>query len=152
MHTFQSAQFALELLPSTQVTRCSSLYETAPVGGPVQSDYLNAVFQVQTSLEPSSLLLHMLDIEQQFGRDRRHEERWGPRSIDLDLLLYRDDVLCIDTPVELQVPHPRLHQRRFVLIPLVELAPHMIHPIYMQTLRSLLDSCPDRSPVLPYVQ
>lgn len=95
----------------------SSIYETAPIG-PDQPDYLNAVVVLDTLLGPRPLLATCLEIERGLGRERR--ERWGPRVIDLDVLLYSDAVL--DLP-GLKVPHPRMHERRFVLEPLAEAWP-----------------------------
>jgi 2-amino-4-hydroxy-6-hydroxymethyldihydropteridine diphosphokinase len=99
-----------------QLTRSSRVYETDPVGGPVQPAYLNAVVEVATDLEPLELLGAALDIERELGRVRG--ERWGPRIIDIDLLTYGDRE--IDEP-QLSVPHPRMHKRAFVLVPLLEL-------------------------------
>lgn len=96
----------------------SSVWETAPIGGPPQDDYLNAVAVIRTVLGPRPLLDRCLDIERSMGRERR--ERWGPRLIDLDILLYSDAV--IDAP-GLRVPHPRMTERRFVLAPLAEVWP-----------------------------
>jgi 2-amino-4-hydroxy-6-hydroxymethyldihydropteridine diphosphokinase len=96
----------------------SSLYETAPVGGPDQDQYLNAVALVDTPLSAQDLLTALHEIEAQAGRVR--QERWGPRTLDLDLLVYDD--LVVDSP-NLEVPHPRAHERRFVLAPLVEVWP-----------------------------
>ncbi len=100
------------------VAASSSLWETAPVGGPDQGPYLNAVVVVDTELAPRTVLDRLLDIERDHGRERR--ERWGPRTLDLDLLLYGDQE--IDSP-GLVVPHPHLTERRFVLEPLVEAWP-----------------------------
>jgi len=105
------------------VARLSSVYETAPVGGPDQDDYLNAVAVVDTELDPDQTLDRLLAIERQMGRERR--ERWGPRIIDLDLLLYGE--ATIDRP-GLTIPHPRMTGRRFVLEPLAEVWPHPILP------------------------
>lgn len=99
----------------------SGYYETAPVGGPEQPPYVNAVAECSTSLEPIELLHRLQDIELRQGRKR--EVHWGPRTLDLDLLLYAD--LAIETP-ELTVPHPRITERAFVLIPLADLAPDLI--------------------------
>ena len=96
----------------------SSLYETAPVGGPDQNPYLNAVGLIRTTLSSRDLLAGLQGIEAAAGRVRN--ERWGPRTLDLDLLVF-DDV-CLDDP-DLEVPHPRAHERRFVLAPLVEVWP-----------------------------
>ena len=96
----------------------SSLYETAPMGGPAQDPYLNAVGLIETTRSPRDLLAALQEIESGAGRVRN--ERWGPRTLDLDLLVFDD--LCLDEP-DLEVPHPRAHQRRFVLAPLVEVWP-----------------------------
>jgi 2-amino-4-hydroxy-6-hydroxymethyldihydropteridine diphosphokinase len=96
----------------------SSLYETAPVGGPEQGPYLNAVALLETTLSARDLLTALHEIEADAGRVRR--ERWGPRTLDLDLLVY--DELVTDGP-DLAVPHPRAHEREFVLVPLVEVWP-----------------------------
>ncbi|MEK7731470.1 MAG: 2-amino-4-hydroxy-6-hydroxymethyldihydropteridine diphosphokinase [Planctomycetota bacterium] len=103
----------------------ASLYETSPVGGPAdQPPYLNSILRVRTSLAPSALLAIALSIEASLGRTR--QERWEPRVIDIDLLFVGDVV--IDSPT-LTLPHPRLHERRFVLEPLSELAADLIHPL-----------------------
>ncbi len=118
------ALLALDRVPGTRVARRSSLYETAPVGGPAGQDaYLNAVAELETSLTPEQLLEQLQGIENAGGRVRA--EHHGPRTIDLDLLLFGGRV--ISTP-ELTVPHPRLHERLFVLEPLAELVPGLIHP------------------------
>lgn len=101
----------------------SSIWETAPVGGPQQGEYLNAVVAMRTVLGPWPLLEGCLEIERAAGRERR--ERWGPRVLDLDLLLYAEVV--IDLP-GLRVPHPRMHERRFVLAPLTEAWPGVVIP------------------------
>jgi 2-amino-4-hydroxy-6-hydroxymethyldihydropteridine diphosphokinase len=106
-----------------EIDTVSSVYETAPVGGPPQGSYLNAVVVLRTRLAPAELLDAFLEIEQSRGRQRR--ERWGPRSLDLDLLLYDDRV--IDEP-GLEVPHPEITRRRFVLEPLLEVWPEAALP------------------------
>jgi 2-amino-4-hydroxy-6-hydroxymethyldihydropteridine diphosphokinase len=105
--------------------RVSSIRETDPVGVTDQPRFLNAAVELETDLPPRELLDRLLAIERRVGRDRLHEERWGPRIIDLDLLLYADEV--VEEP-GLTVPHPRLHERRFVLEPLDELAPDLVLP------------------------
>jgi 2-amino-4-hydroxy-6-hydroxymethyldihydropteridine diphosphokinase len=106
-----------------EVVACSQFYRTAPVGPP-QPDYLNCCALLQTSLTPAVLLRRLLAVETAFGRVRR--QRWGPRLLDLDLLLFGDWV--IETPT-LQVPHPRMRERAFVLVPLAEIAPDWIEPV-----------------------
>ena len=118
--------------PGVRVLRVSSVHETEPVGPP-QPRYLNAVAEVETSLAPRALLDRLLAVETRFGRVRG--ERWGPRTIDLDLLLHGG--LVIDEP-GLSVPHPRMTERAFVLAPLCELVPEGRHPVLGRTFRQLL--------------
>src|SRR5918993_1315086 len=114
----------LRAVPGLSVRQVSPYYETAPVGGPAGSGaYLNAVAEADTTLPPDQLLQTLLDIERQSGRMRT--ELNAPRTLDLDLLLYDDLVRPGPDPV---VPHPRLHERRFVLQPLADLAPDLVHP------------------------
>jgi 2-amino-4-hydroxy-6-hydroxymethyldihydropteridine diphosphokinase len=119
----------LSRLPETTLERASSLYDTEPVGETEQPNFLNAVAQLETGLSARQLLWNLLLIERRLGRVRTR--RWGPRSIDLDLLLYGGEVL--DEP-GLQVPHPELLRRSFVLVPLVELDPLVVHPVTGETL------------------
>jgi len=121
-------------LPQTTVVAVSPFIETAPVGGPPESpDYLNAVAAIETELAPKELLEALLTVEHKLGRIRA--ERWGPRTIDLDLLLY--DEVVIDEP-DLTIPHPRMHERRFVLEPLAAIAPDVVHPVLHTSIRELL--------------
>jgi 2-amino-4-hydroxy-6-hydroxymethyldihydropteridine diphosphokinase len=116
---------ALERLKELGPLRVSAFRETDPVGVTDQPRFVNAVAELETALGARELLERLLEIERELGRDRSKEERWGPRTIDLDLLLFGDDV--IDEP-GLTVPHPRLPERRFVLEPLHELAPGLLLP------------------------
>ncbi|MFS8137091.1 MAG: 2-amino-4-hydroxy-6-hydroxymethyldihydropteridine diphosphokinase [Thermomonas sp.] len=115
----------LDLLPATRLLRASRLYRTPAWGQTEQPDFINAVALLETNLGARALLDHLLAIERDFGRNRSANERWGPRTLDLDLLLFGDAV--IDEP-GLQVPHPHLHERAFVLLPLAEIAPELAVP------------------------
>jgi 2-amino-4-hydroxy-6-hydroxymethyldihydropteridine diphosphokinase len=125
---------ALNLTSGVVVRQLSSFHETEPVGGPPgQGMFLNAVAQLETDLEPLPLLHALQAIEARFGRQRT--VRWGERTLDLDLLLFDDRI--IDTP-ELCVPHPRMRTRRFVLEPLVEVAPDTVDPVTRQPFAAIL--------------
>ena len=125
----------------------SALYLTEPVGGPPQDWFLNAALEGETALSPEAVLLACLRAEKE--RDRVRGVRNGPRTLDVDLLVYGG--LSLSTP-DLVLPHPRLHERRFVLVPLAEIAPALVHPVFGRTVAELLELCPDRSQVRPYVR
>ncbi len=133
----EQARAALAALPGTRLVAFSPVYETDPVGPVEQGPFLNAVAELATSQEPAVLRSALVAIETRAGREPVElRQRWGPRTLDLDLLLYDDQV--IDTP-ELSVPHPRLHERVFVLRPLCDLAPEVVHPTLGVTMRELLE-------------
>ncbi len=135
----------LSLLPHSRLDAVSSLYETEPIddgAAPGPEWFLNGVAQIETDIAPKSLLELCREIERALGRDP--ENRKGPRTLDLDLLLYDN---CLLNDPALTIPHPRLHQRRFVLAPLVELDPDRRHPVLAQSLRDLLAQLVDRSVV-----
>ncbi len=138
-----AARDAIDRLPDTRVRRCSRVFRTAPVGPAGQDDYYNAVVEIETSLEPAALLNALLAIEQERGRQRRR--RWGPRTLDLDVLLYGE--ATIDRP-GLHVPHPRLTERAFVLAPLADLVPRLTPPGMASTVGELSDAV-DRRGVEP---
>ncbi|MFC7301609.1 2-amino-4-hydroxy-6-hydroxymethyldihydropteridine diphosphokinase [Cognatiluteimonas weifangensis] len=123
--TLHAALRALDALPGTRLLRASRLYRTPAWGNTAQPDFVNAAALLQTRLDARALLDALLEIERRFGRDRERGERWGPRTLDLDLLLYGAD--SIDEP-GLRVPHPHLHQRAFALVPLAEIAPGLDVP------------------------
>jgi len=120
----------------------SSLYRTDPVEVVDQAEFINQVVALETGLEPAALLACCLKIEEGLGRVRERDK--GPRILDIDLLLHGDVVIRSEG---LEVPHPRLHLRRFVLVPLVEIAPEVRHPVLGLTAREMLQRCPDRSRV-----
>ena len=122
-HQIRAALESLSRLPDSRLLRASSLYRTAPVGVAGQPDFINAVALVETTLAPHELLTALFAIEAEFGR--RRDYRNAPRTLDLDLLLY--DELVLDG-TELQLPHPRMHLRAFVLAPLLEIAPACVIP------------------------
>ncbi len=133
--TLQDATGILNEKPEIAIIAASAVYETAPIGVVDQPYFLNAVLQVHTSLSARSLLNCLLAIERKFGRLR--ETRWGPRTLDLDILLYSDAI--INQP-GLQVPHPHLHERAFVLVPLCDLKPDLKHPVLGQSIQFLTKS------------
>ena len=130
---------ALGACDRVKLSRMATIIETAPIGPP-QGPYLNTVIEIDTSLAPRELLAALKGIERQFGR-KPEGERWAPRPIDLDVLLYDDRV--IDEPA-LRIPHERMHERWFVLEPLAQLAPQWIHPVLHQSIAALLESLPNR--------
>ena len=137
--TLRAAIDALAKAENLSVHATSPLYETAPVGGPEdQPSYLNAVIQIETERSAHDLLDFLLSVERENNRTR--DVRWGPRTLDLDILFYGDMVKAYS---RLEVPHPRLHQRRFVLQPLVDIAPNLVHPAMGKTVAELLAVLPN---------
>ncbi len=132
----QRAIDAIAALPGVTVAAVSGFHETAPVGPQDQGAFLNAAAAVQTTLDAPALLEALLSLERSLGRPPREARRhWGPREIDLDLLLYGDTVLNLPG---LTLPHPRMHERFFVLRPLCDIGPGVVHPVLGRTMRELL--------------
>lgn len=131
----RAALDALAALPGTTVIAVSSVIETDPVGPIPQGPYLNAAAIIQTTLAPVALLNHIHAIERARGRNRAAEQRWGPRTLDLDILLFGEST--VQEP-GLTIPHPRLHERLFVLIPLAQIAPDMPIPGSQRTVAGAL--------------
>jgi len=138
--TFSCAAYEISLLPQTIFSNSSGLYETKPVDliddGPAFS---NAVFEIETSLEPQSLIQELRRIEKKLGKSKDHQSNLS-RKIDLDLLIY--GTVIISTP-DLTIPHPRMHLRAFVLIPFFDVAPDYQHPKLKKTIRELLENIPE---------
>ena len=128
---------SITLLGETEgikVTSVSPFYNTEPVGYTDQPDFLNGVVELETILSPEDLLTVCMNIEQELHRKR--EIRWGPRTIDLDILLYGNQIIETE---ELSIPHPRMHERYFALKPLSDLTPDMVHPIKKISIKKLLE-------------
>ncbi len=136
---------ALVNRPDIELIQASGVYETEAIGGPPDNAlFLNAVLQIQTSLDPHQLLEACLAVEDEFGRTR--PSRWAPRTLDLDILFYADQILCEE---RLTIPHPRLQGRAFVLAPLVEIAPDFKHLLLDQTISELAAGCAGVAELVP---
>ncbi len=129
-----------------KITALSPVYETAAWGPVSQPDYLNQVLELETQLAPAELMAQLLKIEKQLGRHR--EERYGARTLDIDILFFNNLILDED---DLIIPHPRLYTRRFVLVPLHDIAPSLVHPILQLTVKELLAQCTDPLDVKKYI-
>jgi 2-amino-4-hydroxy-6-hydroxymethyldihydropteridine diphosphokinase len=136
----QNLATARELIATEcgEIIKASSLYETAAWGNTNQPAFLNQALEIQTSLNAKQLIRHILKLEKRMGRVRK--EKYGPRMIDIDILLFNDEIH--KTPF-LKIPHPEMQNRRFVLAPLAEIAPAVTHPIFKKTITELLLDCPD---------
>lgn len=138
---------ALQLIDAQagNILQCSPVFETAAWGKTNQPDYLNQAILIQTALDAPALLECLLAIEKQLGRLR--QEKYGSRTIDIDILFYND---CIIRTGSLVVPHPQIQNRRFVLVPLNEIAPAFVHPVLKSTVQQLLQACTDPLNVKKY--
>lgn len=127
-----SAVSALESHPDIELKSQSTVIETKPMGNINQEDFLNQVVQINTILSPHKLLHYCLSIEESLGRTR--DQKWGPRTLDIDILFYDALVLWEQN---LMIPHPEVHKRLFMLEPLLELAPEHIHPVFQQSIQAI---------------
>lgn len=126
-----------------KITRASALYETAAWGKTDQPSFYNQALELETALAPKDLLELLLAIEKKLGRQR--DEKFGPRTIDIDILLYGDHI-CNDP--QLRIPHPELQNRRFALTPLAEIGPGLVHPVFKKSITELLAICTDTLEVI----
>ena len=139
----QNAIHTLSKTEGIALQKVSSVYTTDPVGYEAQAQFLNGVAAIETAIAPLSLLHTLKHIETAIGR--KHRIRWGPREIDLDILIYGD--LCVQTE-KLVIPHPEMHLRGFVLVPLEEIAPNLVHPVCQESIRTLRNRLADSKSVL----
>lgn len=130
------------------IVSASSIYESAPWGFEDETPFLNQVVQISTSLSPSDLLRELLLIEEKLDRARNNAQGYQGRTMDIDILFYDDMVIKEPT---LEIPHPRLHERMFTLLPLHEIAPDYVHPIFHKAINLLKESCTDKLPVRHFI-
>lgn len=128
---------------SIRLVQCSPFYRTEPVGEKQQDWFINAAVEIRTTLSPPDLLAILQEVEKEMGRIRTVKN--GPRIIDLDILLFNQDIVSDED--RLIIPHPELHKRRFVLIPMNDIASYVIHPAFGVSMKGLLDRCADKSVV-----
>ena len=128
-----------------KIVKKSKVYETQPWGENEQDEFLNQALEVESKLKPKKVLEKIAEIEKLMEREETY--KWGPREIDIDILMYEDEMIC---EMDLTIPHPFLHERRFTLIPLSEIAPDLYHPIMGATILDLLLECEDQLEVIEY--
>ena len=143
LNFINSAEEEISKLKKTKVLRSSSIYKTEPWGIKSQEEFLNSVLEIESGLKPEELLIELKKIEIVLGRKNR--EKWFKREIDIDILFYDNFVLKNDT---INIPHPEIQNRKFVLVPLCELNPGFIHPVLKDTLENLLKNSQDNSKIV----
>jgi 2-amino-4-hydroxy-6-hydroxymethyldihydropteridine diphosphokinase len=136
---YREALERIAKIPSTTITKESSLYESEP-HGEIKEWFVNGVIEIMTSLEPADLLHHLKNVERAMGRKPMRGKKWGSRVLDLDILIYQGRVV---EEKGLIIPHPQLHSRKFVLVPLSEIAPQLIHPKFSMSISALLANVKD---------
>src|SRR6185295_6394345 len=140
----REAEERLSKLPDTRIAKASALYESEPLGD-AKTWFVNSVLEIETDFEPDELMKRLRAIEAAMGRKRVKGKRWGSRIIDLDILMFDNQTV---TKRSLKIPHPEMHKRRFVLLPLSELAPHVSHPQLGSSISELLGGLKDAKKVV----
>lgn len=143
----QQANNLLNFSNGIKIIESSTFYESEPVGKKNQDWFINAVIKLETSLSPQELFETCLRIEKQLGRVRDPDNRWGERTIDLDILFYDNEIINTDS---LKIPHPRVHERAFALVPMLELDPEYVHPIIKKTVFDIHSELEDPEEVYLY--
>ncbi len=146
-NNLQQAINLIVQLPQTSLVNQSGMYSTAAWGKTDQPDFLNMAIEISSALLPVDLMESLLQLEEKMGRVRN--DHWGPRIIDMDILFYDKEIIHLP---HLHVPHPEMHNRNFVLVPLNEIAPEFIHPVFKKKIAQLLEECPDKLTVLKAMQ
>lgn len=138
----QNLEQALQLITEQAgvITEKSDIFATGAWGNTNQPDFLNQALFLQTSLTAVNLLRKLLSIEQLMGRERK-DQKWMERTIDIDILFYNDDII---NTTDLKIPHPFIQERKFVLVPMAQLAPTLVHPVLKKNIETLLSECPDQ--------
>jgi 2-amino-4-hydroxy-6-hydroxymethyldihydropteridine diphosphokinase len=129
----------LFLKQKNQLLHISSVYETAPWGNADQANFLNQIVEMTSDFKPAELLVYIKEVELEMGREP-DDVRYQPRVIDIDILFYEHIIVTSQT---LMIPHPHIHERRFILVPMVEIAPKFVHPVLGRTMKELLERCVD---------
>jgi 2-amino-4-hydroxy-6-hydroxymethyldihydropteridine diphosphokinase len=143
----QQAHKMLNFTDKIEVKNCSSFYETEPYGNKNQDWFVNVALEIKTSLSAEDLLHECLRIESQLGRQRDAVSKWLPRTIDIDIIFYSNSII---TNKDLQIPHPEVHNRAFVLVPMLELNPDFVHPIIGKTILQMHSDLDDPEEIYLY--
>lgn len=138
----------LTMAEKIKVVKSSSFYETEPWGNKNQNWFVNAVIEIETELSPEELLMFCQNIERQLGRIRKENEKWAERTIDIDILMYNNEIISIGDI--LNIPHYFMHLRAFVLVPMLEVNPDLIHPVFNKTITQLYDELEEPEDVFLY--
>ena len=137
----------INLAENMSIVATSALYETEPWGVKNQNWFLNLAIQIKTDLSAEDLLVKLQNIEKTLGRNREKERRWGERPIDIDIIFYGNEIISTDF---LTTPHPQMHRRAFVLVPMLEIAPDFVHPILNKSISAIYDELEDVEDIFLY--